>query len=108
MACQSIKILYLFSDCCSHVLVQFTNNDTKVYKDNDDSGFAYANIFTVFEREEGTTNERDHYKSLDGKYSIDYGNCGGWGIGNHDSRYEELSRFVLASFHMGHIEMNFG
>ena len=60
----------------------------------------YTDIFTVFEREEGTTNDRDHYKSLDGKYSIDYANCGGWGIMLYELRYEELRNFALASFLM--------
>ena len=60
----------------------------------------YPNIFTVFEREEGTTNERDHYKSLDGKYSIDYANSGSWGIRPYKNRYEELMKVVLDSFLM--------
>ena len=107
MVCQSIRILYSFSDCCSHVLVHYTNNDTKVYKDSNQYGTAYADIFIVFEREEGTTNGRDHYKSLDGKFSIDYANCGSWNIHYYEYRYKKLSSFVLASFLMGYIEMNF-
>ena len=81
---------YLFSDCCSHVLVQYTNEESKVYRTVGSFGFEYADIFTVFEREEGTTNDRDHYKSLDGKFSIDYSDCGAWGLKRYDLRYEKL------------------
>ena len=80
------KKFYLFSDCCSHVLVQYTNDETKVYRTVMSNGFPYSDLFTVFEREEGTTNERDHYKSLDGKYSIDYTHCGGWSIKQYHFR----------------------
>ena len=85
----------MFSDCCSHVLVQYTNEETKVYRTVWESGFAFSDIFTVFEREEGSINERDHYKSLDGKYSIDYSICGAWGIRNYDKRYENLTNIFL-------------
>ena len=91
---------HLFSDCCSHVLVQYTNDIVEVYKTVDKYGFAYAGIFTVFEREKGTTNERDHYKSLDGKYSIDYTDCGGWSIKDLDLRYKKLRNAILALFLM--------
>ena len=74
-----LRKCYLFSDCCSHVLVQYTNDVTEVYSSNPD-------IFTVFKREEGTTNQRDHYKSLDGKYSLDYSACGSWKIGTYEKR----------------------
>ena len=70
------EVWYWFSDCCNRVHVHYTNDETIKYN-NVLSGIA----FTVFEREEGTTNERDHYKSVDGKYSIDYSDCGGWSIG---------------------------
>ena len=68
--------------------------------ENVDSGFAYPDLFTEFEREEGTTNERDHYKSLDGKYSIDYSVCENWGIKPYGKRYDKLRNFVHASFLM--------
>ena len=61
-----------------------------MYRDNDQYGIAYADIFIVFEKEEGTTTERVHYKSLDGKYSIDYVGCGAWTIHNYELRYGEL------------------
>ena len=64
------------------------------------NGFAYSDIFTVFERENGTTNERDHYKSMDGKYSIDYSDCGGRIIKKYHYRYKELRNFVLVSILM--------
>ena len=51
-----------------------------MYKTVDPAGLALSDIFTVFEREKGTTNDRDHYKSLDGKYLIDYAFCGAWTI----------------------------
>ena len=70
--------IHLFSDCCSHVLVQYEVDDS-VYQVN-------PFIFTVFEREEGSTNRRDHYKSLDGKWSLDYANCGSWAIKNSTQR----------------------
>ena len=94
----------MFSDCCGHVLVQYTNNETKVYR-TVNSWTVYSDLFTVFEREEGTTNGRDHYKSLDGKYSIDYADCGSWGIRSYDYRYVKLRNFILASFLI--IYMNF-
>ena len=50
-------------------------------------GLAYSDIFTIFEREDGTTNDRDHYKSLDGEYSIDFATCGRWGIKKYEERY---------------------
>ena len=83
----------MFSDCCSHVLVQYTNDENEVYK-------KYPDIFTVFEREEGTTHERDHYKSLDGKYSLDYADCGAWTIKVYDERYEKYRNVTLALFTM--------
>ena len=84
----ALRKCYMFSDCCSHVLVQYTNEETKVYR-NVRNGLEYSDWFTVFEREEGTTNDRDHYISLDGKYSIDYADCGAWGINVYEERYEE-------------------
>ena len=90
----------MFPDCCSHVLVQYTNDTTQVYRNVRD-GFVYSDLFTVFEREKGTTNERDHYKSLDGKYAIEYYDCGGWAIRSYtNSRYDKLRTFVLASYLM--------
>ena len=106
VVCQAVKVLrnemrYSFSDCCGHVLVQYTNDENKVYTTvRDENEFAYSEIFTVFEREEGTTNERDHYKSLDGKYSIDYADCGAWSIKNYDERYEKYRNVILALFPM--------
>ena len=72
------SMTHLFSDCCSHVLVQYEVDDS-IYQVN-------PYIFTVFEREEGTTNRRDHYKSLDGQWSLDYANCGSWAIKNSTLR----------------------
>ena len=78
---------YLFSDCCRHVLVQYINDETKVYQSiTQVNRFAYSNIFTVFEREDGTTNGKNHYKSMDGHYSMDYSDCGGWGIRKYSLR----------------------
>ena len=85
--------MLFFSDCCGHVLVQFTNEENEVYK-------KYPDIFTVFEREEGTTYDRDHYKSLDGKYSLDYADCGGWRIQNYETRYEKYRNVIQALFPM--------
>ena len=82
----------MFSDCCNHVVVEFTNEETKVYRNvfNGDLNVwhgQYSHLFTVFEREHGTTTERAHYKSLDGNYSIDYSYCGLWGITPYELRY---------------------
>ena len=77
-----------FSDCCSHVLVQNTNDDQRVYRRIEKlHDYAYSDIFTVFEREAGTTYGRQHYKSLDGKYTIDYADCGVWSIKPYELRY---------------------
>ena len=86
--------LHVISDCCSHVLVQYANNETKVYRAIEEYGQINADIFIVFERENGTTNGRDHYKSLDGKHSIDYNVCGDWGIRNYEDRYSLNSSYT--------------
>ena len=68
-------ILLIFtSDCCTHIVVQYTENNTLVYR-------RYPYIFTTFDIESGYVNGKVHYTSHDGNYALAY--CivgGGWVI----------------------------
>ena len=74
-----IHIFTLFSDCCSHVLAYYLEDDTNVYH-------TYPEIFNAFVREKGTVHGKDHYTSLDGTMALAFTDCGAWGIQNDEKR----------------------